>query len=264
MSEIRRYTTALILVAALMLLLEFGGFAVFSIIVTLVSIISLYELKTLFKNLEVDLSLAPVMLCGVGACYGFYSGRIWLVLLSYFLCVIIVSVLKMVFYKGPMNSVYSVVFSLFSIVYITFPVGCLINIRRIDGGLSFIYILLMATWASDTGAYLAGKKFGRRKLAPLISPNKTIEGLMGGILLTIAAFLIWWGIGIIALWQAVIFGIAISVSATAGDLLESIIKRGVGVKDSGSIFPGHGGILDRIDALLFTAPVWYICIIFLR
>jgi phosphatidate cytidylyltransferase len=111
-------------------------------------------------------------------------------------------------------------------------------------------------WVSDTFAYLVGKKFGKRKLTPFISPNKSIEGLIGGIVFTaIFAILLLSVFSETAYWyHALIYGVLLSSVATLGDLVQSLWKRSVNIKDSGTLIPGHGGILDRIDAQLLASP----------
>jgi phosphatidate cytidylyltransferase len=111
-------------------------------------------------------------------------------------------------------------------------------------------------WGSDTGAYFAGRFFGKHKLAPRVSPSKTIEGAVGGMAASILVAVIWqvvWLHNELPLWHAVVLAAIANVFGQSGDLVESLIKRSTGVKDSGSILPGHGGLLDRIDALMFTA-----------
>lgn len=123
-------------------------------------------------------------------------------------------------------------------------------------GLAWTLLVIVATWIGDSAAYLVGRKFGRRKLAPLISPGKTIEGSIGGLVGAAATGAIAFatmGLGSWVLGLAA--GSLIGVAGQLGDLCESFLKRQVGVKDSGSLIPGHGGILDRIDALLFAFPV---------
>lgn len=120
-----------------------------------------------------------------------------------------------------------------------------------------LWLVLVTTWATDTGAYFLGRFLGKRKLAPNISPNKTIEGAVGGILFSIIAVLIFTSIihKINIVW--IIYAIFASIISMAGDLFESSIKRDMGVKDSGNLIPGHGGILDRFDSLLFALPFTY-------
>ena len=120
-----------------------------------------------------------------------------------------------------------------------------------------VWIMFIGTWASDSFAYFAGCAFGSHKLAPAISPNKTIEGFFGGLIGTIAVIV---GIGwllAMPLPQMAGLGAAIAVLGTLGDLVESMMKRQTGIKDSGAIIPGHGGVWDRFDSVLFTAPLVY-------
>lgn len=108
--------------------------------------------------------------------------------------------------------------------------------------------IFVCIWSNDTGAYLAGSTFGKHKLFPSVSPNKSWEGFFGGLVASVLAA------GLILGWGEAYYGVLIAVVATWGDLFESMVKRSVGVKDSGNILPGHGGILDRIDSLLFVLP----------
>jgi len=119
----------------------------------------------------------------------------------------------------------------------------------------WILLLLLAVWSYDTGAYLVGKNFGRTKFLTHISPSKTIEGLVGGVVATtivVAAML--WALGQNPL-HALALGPLTALAAQAGDLAESVIKRAAGAKDSGTLIPGHGGMLDRVDSFVFAAPV---------
>ena len=119
----------------------------------------------------------------------------------------------------------------------------------------WILVLLAGVWSFDTGAYLVGRAIGRRPFLPWISPKKTVEGVLGGLLVATAAV----AIVLLALsdnpLEALVLGPLLGVAAQAGDLAESLLKRAAGVKDSGTLLPGHGGILDRIDSVLFAAPV---------
>ena len=140
------------------------------------------------------------------------------------------------------------------------------NFSIASGGL-LLLIPLLATWASDTGAYAVGRTLGRHKLIPSVSPGKTIEGTVGGLL---ASVLVAWAIGRWLLRPAahldfrwsplgvILFGVAVSVAAQIGDIAESLLKRDAGVKDSSTLIPGHGGVLDRVDSLLFVVPGSYV------
>jgi phosphatidate cytidylyltransferase len=143
------------------------------------------------------------------------------------------------------------------LVYVPFLLSFIGQLRRFDSGLGWIFLLLVITWAGDTGAYLAGRAFGRTKLIERVSPNKTREGAVGGLVLAIAGACLVKAVALerVSWGHAVALGILVDVAGVIGDLFESMLKRTFDVKDTGSILPGHGGILDRIDSLLFAAPV---------
>jgi phosphatidate cytidylyltransferase len=144
------------------------------------------------------------------------------------------------------------------VVYIGILLGHLSLLRTLAGGAWWVFAALLMTWAYDTGAYVAGSQLGRRPFMQHISSKKTAEGVMGGLVLAgIAAFVLVPTVGVAAP-VSLALGLVVGAVAQMGDLVESMFKRRAGVKDSGAIFPGHGGMLDRIDALLFAAPViWY-------
>jgi phosphatidate cytidylyltransferase len=138
------------------------------------------------------------------------------------------------------------------------PLAHLGLIEGLPGGKYLLLLTVVGPWISDTGAYFAGRLFGRHKLFPTLSPKKTYEGGIGGLLLTTAAAGSFaYGFLGFNIAESAILGVTISVFSQAGDLFESTLKRMLDLKDLGNILPGHGGILDRIDSLLFTAPATY-------
>lgn len=145
------------------------------------------------------------------------------------------------------------------ILYVGLTLGHLLLIRALDGGIFLIFFLLLVTWSGDAGGYFAGRTLGRHQLAPVISPNKTVEGLVGGLLLALGAALLarHWFLPSLTLRDCVILGLGLAATGAIGDLAESIMKRSAGVKDSSHLIPGHGGLLDRLDSLLFTTPTFY-------
>ncbi|MFA5436972.1 MAG: phosphatidate cytidylyltransferase [Candidatus Omnitrophota bacterium] len=147
--------------------------------------------------------------------------------------------------------------TVFGIVYISWSFSFLVKIRYLEGGLGLFAAVLLITKTCDIGAYLIGSWFGKHPLAPSISPNKTVEGALGGSAFSVLAALVCKPLLNFNYLQLVILGVSISILAQLGDLSESLIKRDCQVKDSGRIFPGMGGALDQIDSLLFTAPVFY-------
>lgn len=158
-----------------------------------------------------------------------------------------------------------VVFSIFSFVYTTFLFMSMILIRNLKDGIFLTWWVFITTWACDTGAFFTGLLLGKTPLAPTISPNKTLEGSLGGVLSSAVASAIYaaYFLPEISILYAVVFGICISVVAQAGDLSASLIKRYCNIKDFSNIIPGHGGVLDRLDSALFAFPVAYIFIKFL-
>ncbi|MBI2684660.1 MAG: CDP-archaeol synthase [Actinobacteria bacterium] len=154
--------------------------------------------------------------------------------------------------------------AVFSGLYVGLPLGVLVAMRTLPNGADAVAVVLVGVWSFDTLSYVGGRLWGQTPIAPRTSPKKTWEGfavgLVGGTLAVFVAqlYLDWLG----AL-DAVILGVVICLAAYVGDLFESLIKRDVGVKDSGRILLGHGGILDRFDALFFAAPVAYLAITWL-
>jgi phosphatidate cytidylyltransferase len=164
--------------------------------------------------------------------------------------------------------------SLFPLFYLVLPLLLIIDMRHFDGP-GTVMALLGIVWVGDTAAYFVGRGIGRHLLAPRTSPKKTWEGAAASLVGGAAVGVVWWMLahrssgpetwvstGYLELlkagvWSAVAMAVIVNIAAQLGDLVESVIKRGANVKDSGSILPGHGGMLDRIDALLFAAPVMY-------
>ena len=147
--------------------------------------------------------------------------------------------------------------TLFGILYVSWFLSFLIKIRFMPNGAGLLASVLLMTKLGDVGAYLIGSRFGKSPLMPRISPKKTVEGAIGGLIFSLLGALasrLFLGFSYLHL---VIMGIALSALGQLGDLSESLIKRDCGVKDSGKIFPGMGGVLDELDSLLFTAPVFY-------
>ena len=168
--------------------------------------------------------------------------------------------------------------SAFAFVYIAIPMALLVQIRQQPAGAIWTIYTLLAVWAGDIFAYFVGKSLGRHRMSPEISPKKTWEGAVASILASVIVGTLWlqhapgissallrvglidrrdgmFGLQEPQLWPIILLSAVVNIAAQLGDLVESLIKRGAGVKDSGTILPGHGGMLDRIDAMLFAVPV---------
>ena len=183
--------------------------------------------------------------------------------------VLMVNLIAMAFvsmsaWRGGRDALAVVASTLFPSLYLALPIGAMIAIR--EQGPEPLFLLMLTIIVSDTAQYYTGRLVGRRPLAPSISPKKTIEGAIGGVVLGTAAFAvigIWW-LPVVPMIVRVGIGLGVVAVGIAGDLFESLLKRSVGVKDSSSMIPGHGGFLDRIDALLFAAPFFYVVGHFIR
>jgi len=149
--------------------------------------------------------------------------------------------------------------TLLGVMYVALLFGYQVGIRLGPSGKQWLVLMYLVIWASDTGAYYVGTAFGRHRLYEKISPKKSIEGLVGGVLASVIVALICriWFLHSLHIGDAVFLGVILAIVGTLGDLVESLLKRSSGVKDSGTLIPGHGGILDRMDSMLFAAPVLY-------
>lgn len=194
------------------------------------------------------------------------QGTSWRELLLILVAVYLV-VLELI--RPNRNSLSCVVFSLFGYVYIPWLFSFMITLRYLpdaSSGMWHLALPMIAVVASDVGAYTIGSLFGRRKLVPEISPNKTVEGAFGGLAFSVAFVL---GLNWLAsnafgadinTGNVLLFAVVVAAASQAGDLFESLLKRWVGVKDSGRLLPGHGGVLDRIDSHLFAIAFSYLFI----
>lgn len=155
---------------------------------------------------------------------------------------------------------------LFGIFYIGYTLGHFLWLRTGRDGALLVFFVLLVTWAGDAAAYYVGKTWGSRPLAPRLSPNKTVEGFLGA--LVAAPLMAWlghvWFLSAVTPVDCLILGVLFTVLGLLGDLSESALKRYAGVKDSGSLIPGHGGMLDRVDSLLLNAPVFYYYMAFVQ
>jgi len=135
-------------------------------------------------------------------------------------------------------------------------------LRHLTAGRHWLMFALVVNWIGDTGAYYIGRRFGRRKLAPLVSPGKTWEGAIASVVTALIFGVIYLPLAItgVSIAKAAGFSIIANIAGQFGDLAESAIKRGAGVKDSGTLLPGHGGMLDRVDSSMFTLPVLYVLV----
>ncbi|WCN03514.1 phosphatidate cytidylyltransferase [Streptomyces sp. M92] len=238
--------------------------AVFVGVIAVAVVVGLWELtKRLDERKGIKAPLVPLAVGGAAMVVAGYvrgSEGAWVAMA---LTALAVLVWRMT--EPPEGYLKDVTAGLFAAFYVPFLATFVAMMLMADDGAWRVLTFLVLTVVSDTGAYAVGWRFGRTKLAPRISPGKTREGLLGAVAFAMAAGALCMQFAIDGgtWWQGLLLGLAVAVSATLGDLGESMIKRDLGIKDMGTLLPGHGGIMDRLDSLLPTAPVvWLLLVIF--
>ena len=254
-----RMLTGLVLGTIVMFCIIKGGLAILLLLAVMLAAgskeyVKMLNHKGFYPSLKV-IYLTQAILATV-----VYLKRFDLVAITLTICAI--CSLMWVLFRGRQPYIANVATTLFGMVYCGwFPLHLIflrdLSCDRYDSGLGFVVLMFTAILLTDIGCYYVGSKWGKHKLAPTVSPNKTIEGSIGGIFFAILGALIV-GYCINLEWYlAFSAGIICTVFAQIGDLCESLIKRDAGVKDSGSSLPGHGGFLDRTDSFILTLPIMY-------
>lgn len=262
----KRTLPGIVLALCWLLLLLKGSFFLFGVVVLIIALIGSYEyVQMAFPdhagNLQKGLIGGMFCLPVAGAVF-FPEQPLGLMIFFSYALLIFFTFYQYRFLENGFSTFCRLSFGL---LYLGFLGPHLVMLRGLPEGAAWLIILVGITAGSDTGAYFTGKNFGKNKLCPHISPNKTVEGALGGLF---TAMII---TGILSLFLLpennlllmLLLSIPLTGASIIGDLLESIIKRGTGTKDSGSILGGHGGILDRVDSMLLTAPVLYYMLILL-
>ncbi|WP_188275320.1 phosphatidate cytidylyltransferase [Streptomyces sp. CBMA152] len=238
--------------------------AVFVGVIAVAVVVGLWELTSrLDERKGIKAPLVPLAVGGAAMVVAGYARGAEGAWVAMALTALAVLVWRMT--EKPEGYLKDVTAGVFAAFYVPFLATFVAMMLTADDGPWRVFVFLLLTVVSDTGAYAVGWRFGKTKLAPRISPGKTREGLLGAVTFAMAAgavcmqFLIDDG----QWWQGLLLGLAVAASATLGDLGESMIKRDLGIKDMGTLLPGHGGIMDRLDSLLPTAPVvWLLLVIF--
>jgi len=222
--------------------------------VGIIILLGLYEYGKMIRNRGFGALIISGYLCGL-----LLIGFAWTAIIipeSFYFLMIIIHALPVVFGRGSWGDM---AFSLTGVFLVAWTLIHLVLIREtFPQGFNYILLCFIVTWTTDTGAYFCGRFFGRHKLSPVISPNKTVEGAIGGTVLCVLVLFFLHNYYLeIPLYLLLMLTFLASLAGQAGDLLESAVKRWAGVKDSGKLIPGHGGILDRFDSLTMVAPLIY-------
>ncbi len=289
---LKRIATAAVLIPIVLLLVLRAPVAVVALVAALVALLTVHEFLQLTESYGVRPLRIPtyafvsgfflLLAINVGAETPLFSMGKFLISLAFAAAIAPFLFLTITMRRDNLSGAYpAAAAAVFAFTYIALPLGMLVQLRQQWAGGFLLLYLLLVVWAGDIFAYFVGKSMGRHLMAPRISPKKTWEGAAASLAasLAVGALLFHYALplssallnaGLIerrdglfglekpALWPIILLTIAINSAAQLGDLVESLIKRGANVKDSGTILPGHGGMLDRIDALLFAAPLlWY-------
>ena len=258
----KRVISAIILIPVIIFLVWWGGYP-YSIAIVLVSGLMLIEFWGLSQSIGARGGRIFAVACGVLFCLSAVDSIGFAVPVELVLALTVLLPFSYRIFRDQANVAFlSVASTLLGAVYIGWVFGHhLILLRNLSGvGRGLIFFLLVTIWLGDTAAYLFGKRFGRHKLRPTISPGKTIEGTIAGIVFGTLGGLGVWSLflqDVLSIPHTLILGVLLGIVGQLGDLSESIIKRSADVKDSGALIPGHGGLLDRCDSLIFSAPTLY-------
>ncbi len=261
--HLKRWLTAIVGVPLLVLIISFGGTLLFTFFIIWVSSVALWEYFRIVASPDDGSAyriIPPVAyITSVFILWAAYKQSPETIVAVLAFNLILCAFIAVFSFETDPNTPAIITRQVLGSVYIPVFLAHLILLRNVSSGSSWIYFLLAVIFAGDTGAYYVGSYFGRHKLCPAVSPKKTVEGALGGLAANLLIGAIFKNLLMPNLsWQmACLLFITMGIAGQIGDLFESQFKRVGNIKDSGSILPGHGGILDRIDALLFAAPVVY-------
>jgi phosphatidate cytidylyltransferase len=260
--HLKRWTTGIASLPFLFLMIYKGGL-LFAISVSIICFLALWEyFRIVFNTKGKTISGIILLLAtfvGPVIIWAAYKNALDFIIIIVAFNLIISGLFTITQFKSDPFILENFTKQVLGIIYIPILLSFLILIRSGTDGMLWIFFLLFVVFAGDIGAFYAGSYLGSHKLCPSVSPKKTIEGSIGGLSsnLVVGLFFKYFFLSYLPLGASILLFLFIGIAGQVGDLFESALKRSADIKDSGSILPGHGGILDRIDALLFAAPVTY-------
>lgn len=262
--HLKRVLTGIVIVVILAGAI-YGGPPVLAGLAAIIGVMAVYEFFFMMGKIYGYRQFNPMCVWSMLTCLVvIVGGNIWpsRFIFGSLLISFLVGVVITLYFYGKYTTTIIGVFKdhVFATLYITLPLALGISVVSEPNGIAWLFFLFLAVFASDIGAFYVGSTLGKHKLCPKISPNKSVEGAVGGFLVSVTCTLIYQEIWMpeVSFTQTMPLAILCAIAAQIGDLFESIIKRTMGVKDSGTILPGHGGVLDRIDSLLLAIPVFYV------
>lgn len=264
-----RILTGLVGIPLFLGLLYVGSWPLFALVAGM-GLIGFHEYVRMWERKGVHVARAPGFLAVLGLTLWAYLTPENAILLGALFAASGLAVLIWLIFRYEQRNVVDALVTLAGIVYVGWLLAHLLLLRRVGGagtgwdvGLKWLSFAFFSTWVADSLAYFTGMAFGKRKLAPLISPKKSVEGAIGGGVSTLLFGALYAPVVGIAAWQGGLIALGIFALSVLGDLAESALKRYTGVKDSGNLLPGHGGVLDRFDSSLFVLPfVYYVARLF--
>ncbi len=267
--HLQRLITAAVALPLLILLILKGSSLLFSALIAVVAAFGMREYFRIVQGGEAD--GIPVILQGLGylACpvvvFSANHASPHLLVAAVALNVLLAGILALYRYGEDPKVLDALPRQIQGVVYLPLLLSYLVLLRNGENGNIWVFLLLVLVFAGDTGAFYVGRRFGKHKLCPSVSPGKTVEGFFGGLSATFLLGIVFTKIFLpeLSFIKAMALFLTVGIAGPLGDLYESAMKRRGMIKDSGSILPGHGGILDRIDALLFAAPLCYLFKIFI-
>ncbi|MDY0093942.1 MAG: phosphatidate cytidylyltransferase [Candidatus Vecturithrix sp.] len=265
-----RVITSIIGLAVLLALIGWGNLLIFWLVISSATVIGLMEFYKMIQARELPVYFFPGVVLGwLFSLSALVSSSFPVLSLTNFtltLSVLAVFLYALLLRQSLSECISALAITMFGICYVVWLFNHLTFLRALPHGKHFVFYLLLIIWSGDTGAYYTGSFFGKHKLAPVISPKKTLEGALGGTAASVIASLIakLTFLPLLSYTHALVLALLMAVIAQLGDLCESMLKRSANVKDSGTLLPGHGGILDRVDGVMFAAPVlYYYAVVFL-
>ena len=235
----------------------------FAAIVALAMVLGVREMVGALKGAEIELSFSALSLASIGMATAAWLGGVNGLTVA--TAIAFPSLLALLLPRGPEHFIRSASAYALTLIYIPFLAGFLILLARPHNGLERVMTFVVLIACNDTFAYLTGLAFGKHTMAPRISPKKTWEGFIGSLVFTtVAGGLAFHFILDAQMWIGALAGLLVVISGTSGDLIESAIKRDLAIKDMGDLLPGHGGVLDRIDSILYAGPALWLALELVR
>ncbi|MFH1132324.1 MAG: phosphatidate cytidylyltransferase [Pseudomonadota bacterium] len=261
-----RVISVVLLVPPLILLVlwqKAGGFAIAVHLVSTIALMEFYQIAV--SDISLWKRTAGTALGTLTSITMYWCPKADILVALLLLIILMLSTLQLFTFDDIKKATTSTAIMVFGIIYVPLMLTTIALLKKMPDGTDWVFLVLTVTWFSDTGAYFMGRAIGRHKLYVTVSPGKTVEGAFGGIVASFGAAILakYWYMPQLTWLHGIAFAVFGSVFAQVGDLVESMVKRSFDVKDSGRIIPGHGGLLDRIDALLFVSPFFYLYVTYL-